>query len=93
MFRAHISKKLFKKPAKYSSKYLRKIFVKISEENKINTSFAKEIGIEYESDLCSNEIGIDCSFFFYLFCVLPVEARFPFLSTRGIKNLKGAILP
>lgn len=89
MFRAHISKKIFKKPAKYSSKYLSLI----SEENKINTSFAKEIGIEYESDLCSNEIGIDCSFFFYLFCVLPMEARFPFLSTRGIKNLKGAILP
>ena len=63
MFRAHISKKLFKKPAKYSSKYLSLI----SEENKINTSFAKEIGIEYESDLCSNEIGIDRSSFFLSF--------------------------
>ena len=83
MFRAHISKKLFKKPAKYSSKFLSLI----SEGNKINTSFAKEIGIEYESDLCSNEIGIDCSFF-YLSCVLPMEARFPFLSNQRYQKLK-----
>lgn len=84
IFRAHISKKVFKKPAKYSSKYLSLI----PEENKINTSFAKEIGIEYESDLCSNEIGIDCSFFFYLSCVLPMEARFPFLSNQRYQKLK-----
>ena len=88
MFRAHISKKIFKKPAKYSSKYLSLI----SEENKINTSFAKEIGIEYESDLCSNEIGIDCSFFIFLVSY-QWKQGFLFFETRGIKNLKGAILP